>query len=238
MSYDYGDWGSGAATSTATGIARRIRNLLNDAYPGALGEDNWIADIPTSDMPDPKFGLFALATAQGILDALKGEQREYVRKFEYDFAVDGDSGASVLRHAKSDTLGYSGEDSNFIPDNAIITKAYYDVLEELVGGAATTIRIYVLADGDLMPVTPLDPAAGGAGLPGLHMCSTGFSQDFDSDAAGTGAVDRARSGQDVADDAASSLIKTTQNRVVVLATYGPNLTEGRMNLFVHYVISE
>jgi hypothetical protein len=103
-----------------------------------------------------------------------------------------------------------------LPDNAIITRAYYDVLTTFAGDGddTSTISLLLPTDGDLVADTAIK-TAGDAWDAGLHEC--------------------------IQDGTAANMKKLTAARelqaLVTIAATDTALTAGELVLFVEYVVS-
>ena len=141
-----------------------------------------------------------LATNMDLIDAALGSNR--FLKATYDFAVDGGEISDI-------GLGVS------LPDNAIITRAWYDVITTLTseGTDAATVGIGIPTDDAGGIVAPAEINTGTPWDAGLHEAI----QD------GT---------------AAAMSVKTTAEREITTTIAVQKVTAGKFNLFVEYVISD
>jgi hypothetical protein len=149
---------------------------------------------------------------------------ETTQKFTYDFAVNG----GVINPLMS--LGT-------LPDNAVITDMWYDVVAGLTTGGATNVSLEIETVADTAsggePVAAITAANAVWATPGLKGTTVNCWADPN------GAI------TDVAEAAAraGTFIKTTAlNLRVLLVGTGVSpandLTAGRINIFVTYYISE
>lgn len=146
---------------------------------------------------------FVIAEAQKKFDT-----QDSVLEVIYDFSVDGGAIGTIAMRAA--TL------NNSLPDNAIITHCYYDVLTTLTtsGGDTGTVAINIPTDGDLQAATSI---TGGTKYDsGLQECAT--------------------KGDDPSDP--TTFLKTTSTRIPLIVIAGQVVTAGKIKLFIKYNISE
>ena len=98
------------------------------------------------------------------------------------------------------------------------------------------MKLYAAVEGLAQPFLD-DTLVTSAGTSGIHVCQTGIAEDMDSDDSGTAAANRDRHESVVANDI-STMFKTGGARYVILDPGVTAITAGKLNLFVHYVISE
>ena len=119
----------------------------------------------------------------------------------------------------------------FIPDNAIITGAFYEVATTFVSGTdACTIAIHVESGDDLVAAIDIADASNvfDAGIHGTLV------------KAGTGANDAAHDSavKVIALEAAAMVKVAGQEEVTFTLGASEDLTAGRLNLWIDYVIGE
>lgn len=148
----------------------------------------------------------------------QGLQSREVAVAVYDVSG-GDSGA-IGAH----TLGVS------IPDNAIITKAFYDVITTFTDGAddSATIAIHAQSAGDIVAAIAISDASNvwDAGVQGTIVGAPTLGAEAAHDTAiEVGALQ------------AASFIKTTAERELTVTVADDDLTAGKLVLFVEYTLS-
>lgn len=137
----------------------------------------------------------------------KLDSQDSVLEVIYDFSRDGGAIGTIAMSAAAL--------NNSLPDNAIITHCYYDVLETFTtaSGDTGTIAINIPTDGDLQAATAV---TGGTKYDaGLQECAT--------------------KGDDPSDP--STFLKTTSSRVPSVVIAGQVVTAGKLKLFIKYNIS-
>ena len=121
---------------------------------------------------------------------------------EYDFASDGGSVSSIGSGVT-------------IPDNAVVTKCWYDVVTTATSsGDTATMAINLPTDGDLQAAVGI-----GTGTPydvGFNLCDTKGGDDED----------------------VSKYIKTTGAREITFVIASEDFESGKFKLYVEYVVSE
>lgn len=118
----------------------------------------------------------------------------------------------------------------YIPDNAIITKAWYDVITTFTSPTsdAATIALHVQGAGDLVAANDIADSTAPYDA-GLHGTLLGYPA-FGADAAHDTALE-------VAALFAGSMLKTTAERELTATVAVEALTAGKLILFVEYVLS-
>lgn len=168
-----------------------------------------------------------LLSAPGILFKRGGHTKQtglgtrYLATASYDVSG-GDSGA-VGAHG----LGV------YIPDNAIITKTWFDVVTTFTDGADDSATIALgletQAAAGILAATAVS-AAGNILDAGVHAGLIGFP------ALGADAAHDTQ--PEVAALFAATFVKTTAERQLVATVADDALTAGKLNLFVEYVLSD
>lgn len=122
----------------------------------------------------------------------------------------------------------------YIPDNAIITRAWYDVITTFTSAAdSATIKLGLVTQGDAAFVAAI--AISDASNPwdaGLHGTLTAGTTTL------TEATPNTRTQIVHAADIAAGYVKTTAERQLVATVGVQALTAGKLILYVEYVISE
>jgi hypothetical protein len=118
----------------------------------------------------------------------------------------------------------------YIPDNAVITKAWVDVVTTFTsaGADAGTIALKAQAADDIVAAVAIS-AAGDVWDAGIHGSKIGFP-NFGADAAHDSAVE-------VAALFAATYLKTTAIRELTATVAEQALTAGKLNLFMEYVLT-
>lgn len=118
----------------------------------------------------------------------------------------------------------------YIPDNAVITGFFYDVITtfESAGADAGTIAYHVQSANDLLAAIAISDATNMHDA-GIHAGKIGYP-NLGADAAHDSQVE-------VAALFAASLLKLTAEREIVATVGGQALTAGKAVLFVEYTIS-
>ena len=148
-------------------------------------------------------------------------------------------GATVKEVAVA-TYDVSGGDSGavgahglgvYIPDNAVITKVWYDVVTTFTDGASdtATLALTIQSAGDAVAAIAIS-AATNVWDAGVHGSVIGFPA-----IAGSTATDTAI---EVAALFAASYVKTTAIREITVTVATAALTAGKMRVFVEYFISD
>lgn len=116
----------------------------------------------------------------------------------------------------------------YIPDNAIITNAWIDVITTFTtaGADAGTIAVMVQGAGDLTAAIAVS-AAGDVWDAGIHGCLPGSYAEA-TVAGDTAILDAARK--------AASYIKLTAEREITVTVATQALTAGKMVVYVEYVL--
>lgn len=119
----------------------------------------------------------------------------------------------------------------YIPDNAVITKAWYDVVTTFTSPTsdAATIALHVQSAGDLVAANDIADSTAPFDA-GLHGTLAGYP-NLGADAAHDSALE-------VAALFAGTMIKMTAERELTATVAVEALTAGKLNLFVEYVISD
>jgi len=117
----------------------------------------------------------------------------------------------------------------YLPDNAIITNCFYDVLTTFVDGDddSATIALTANSAGDLKAAIAISDG-GNVWDQGLHGCLPG-NWALDGNALTAIAMAAARSG---------SFVKTTAERELTVTVADDALTAGKMVIYLEYVVSE
>lgn len=147
---------------------------------------------------------------------------------------------TVVREIACATYDVSGGDSGavgahglgvYIPDNAIIVKAWVDVVTTFTDDAddSATIALHAQSANDIITATAVS-AGGDIWDAGMHGTLVGYPA-LGADAAHDTQVE-------VAALFAGTFIKTTAVRELTATVADDVLTEGKLNLFVEYVISD
>lgn len=148
----------------------------------------------------------------------EGQQVRELAVATYDVAVDG---GAIGAHG----LGV------FIPDNAIITNAWIDVVTTFTDGDtdAATIALHLQSAGDLVAAIAISNATNvwDAGIRGTLVNNPNLGADAAHDTA-----------LEVIALYAATKLKLTAEREVTATVATAALTAGKMNIFIEYVISE
>lgn len=148
----------------------------------------------------------------------EGQQVRELAVATYDVAVDG---GAIGAHA----LGV------YIPDNAIITNAWIDVVTTFTDGAddSATLAVHLQSAGDLVAAVAVSAAGNvwDAGVRGTLVNNPALGADAAHDTA-----------LEVIALYAATKIKLTAERQVTVTVADDALTAGKMNIFIEYVISE
>lgn len=147
---------------------------------------------------------------------------------------------TVVRELAVATYDVTGGDSGaigahglgvYLPDNAIITKAWYDVVTTFTDGVddAATIALNVQSANDLVSAVAISDGTAPWDA-GVHGTLVGFP-NLGADAAHDSALE-------VAALFAGSYLKLTAVREITATVAGVALTAGKMNVFVEYIISD
>lgn len=138
------------------------------------------------------------------------------------FAYNGTDSAGAANSATgSHGLGV------YIPANAVIVKAFYNVDSIFTsgGGDAATIALTVESAGDLKAAIAISDATN-VWDPGLHACLPGeFALDGNALTAIASAAARA-----------ASFVKTTAKREVTVTVASQALTAGELTLVIEYIL--
>jgi len=118
----------------------------------------------------------------------------------------------------------------YIPDNAVITRAWVDVVTTFTsaGADAGTIALHVQAADDIVAAIAISDASN-VWDAGIHGSKLGFPALADT-ATETALV--------VAALFAGSMLKTTAVREITATVGGQALTAGKANIYVEFVISD
>ena len=157
---------------------------------------------------------------RGAHDLEDGLTVKQVASATYD--VSGGDDGSVGAHG----LGV------YIPDNAIITRVWYDVITTFTDGADDSATIALgleTQDVDAFTVAIAISAATNVWDAGIHHCLPG-APALGADAAHDTALE-------VAALIAGTFVKTTAERQILVTVADDGLTAGKMVIFVEYVIS-
>lgn len=143
-------------------------------------------------------------------------------KFEFDHAGTDSAGVSNSTTAAHPT-------GVFIPDNAIITDAFYEVSESFTstGGDAGTLALNIEGAGDLVAATAVGAATvWGAGIKGTLAGSLAYGADAAHDTA-----------IEVAALKAATYVKVGgQEEVTFTVGNAQTLSAGHLTLFIEYVV--
>lgn len=155
---------------------------------------------------------------RGTVTAKKGISVPKVANAIYDISG-GDSGA-IGAHG----LGV------YIPDNAVITKAWYDVITTFTDGDddSATIALHVQGANDMVAAIAISNASNvfDAGIHGTLLGSPALGADAAHDTA-----------IEVAALQAATMLKTTDERELTATVAGAAVTAGKMIIYVEYVLS-
>jgi hypothetical protein len=119
----------------------------------------------------------------------------------------------------------------YIPDNAIITKVWYDVVTTFTTASADagTIAITIQSAGDAVAAIAVSDASN-VWDAGIHGSLIGFP-NFGADAAHDSALE-------VAALFAASMLKMTAEREITVAVATQALTAGKMVIYVEFVLGD
>lgn len=178
-----------------------------------------MGEIKRSDVPVVATE-FQIANKSGITRTKRpGTVVREIAVATYD-VTGGDSGASGAHG-----LGV------YIPSKAIITKAWVDVVTTFTDGASdtATIALHVQAANDIVSALAIADATN-VWDAGVHGSKIGFP-NFGADAAHDSALE-------VAALFAGSYLKMTAVREITATVAIADLTAGKMNVYVEYVLSD
>jgi len=118
----------------------------------------------------------------------------------------------------------------YIPDNAVITRAWVDVITtfQSAGADAGTIALHLQSANDIVSAIAISDASN-VWDAGIHGSKIGFPALADT------ATDTAL---EVAALFAASMLKTTAIREVTATVGGQALTAGKLNVYLEYTISD
>lgn len=118
----------------------------------------------------------------------------------------------------------------FLPDNAIIIGGFIDVISIFTsaGGDAGTIAVKVVGANDIVTAIAIS-AGGNVWDDGLHGILPGSYAQANGDS-DTAILDKAR--------IAASFVKTTAAARITFTVATQNLTAGKCNIYLKYIISE
>lgn len=136
-------------------------------------------------------------------DVYEGTKAKEVAVATYD--VSGGDTATVGTHG----LGV------YLPDNAVVTSVYYDVVTTFTDGADDSATIALgleTQDTDAFLAAAAISAGGNPFDAGIH--------------------------RGIQDDTAANAVKTTAERQIVAVVADDTLTAGKMNIFVEYFVSD
>lgn len=118
----------------------------------------------------------------------------------------------------------------YIPDNAVITRAWYDVVTTFTSANdSATIALHVQGANDLVAAIAISDASN-VWDAGIHGTLIGYP-NLGADAAHDSALE-------VAALFAGVMLKTTAERQLTATVAVQALTAGKLNLYVEYVISD
>lgn len=121
----------------------------------------------------------------------------------------------------------------YIPDNAVITRAWYDVVTTFTsaGADAGTIALHVQSADDLVAAIAISDGTNvyDAGMHGTLIAGTTTLSE---------AAPNTRTQIVNAADIAAGFIKTTAERQLTVTVAGQALTAGKLVLYVEYVLSD
>lgn len=160
---------------------------------------------------------FQVANSSGITRTKKeGTFTREIAVATYDFAVDGGVVGAI-------PLGV------YIPDNAVITEVWYDVVTTVTTASADagTLAIHIQSANDVVAAIAVSDASNvwDAGVRGTKIGSYATSGNAET------ALVQAAS-------LAASRLKTTAIREVTLTIGGQAVTAGKINIYVEYAISD
>lgn len=148
--------------------------------------------------------ISAIDTTLGTTSTADGILARKVARITWDFDVDGGATTGTLASSVS------------IPDNAVITSCWYDVLTTATSATdAGTMAIHIPTDGDLQAAIAISDGTNPYDS-GRHTCDT--------------------KGTDPGD--ASTFLKTTGSRAVSFVLATEAFTAGKIQVYVEYAITE
>lgn len=119
----------------------------------------------------------------------------------------------------------------YLPDNAVIVRAFYDVVTGFAsaGGDAGTIAIHIQGANDLVAAIAISDGTDvwDEGIQGTLVGSPILGAQTDHDTA-----------IELAALQAASVVKTTAEREIIVTVGGQVLTAGKLNVFVEYFVSD
>lgn len=140
-----------------------------------------------------------LPTLFGAKDTGSGLGVKKIARGIYDFSVNGGAVGSTVILLPQD---------NLLPDNAIITNVYVDVLTTCTSGGSATVGLRLNSGTDALGATAVASLTAGAIIAGTP------------------------------DGTAANMVKLTADRNITVVIATAALTAGKFAVFVEYVVSE